>query len=1194
MSKATKTPLQALNNAFRRMPVVVEDINLFIKQLSDYIGNIEEKESEEYAKGQLTQFLNDTFYHNKNKINTKGRIDLAIYEDKTPIVIIECKRPKPNDPDMVTTNNLNAKAFHELILYYLRERIEHNNTNIKHLIATNMYEWFVFDERDFDKIIFGDTNLKKDYETFSRENKNTDHFYKSIAKVYLEKVKPSFNFTYFDLRNYKKYIDKEVDKDEEVKEENRSKIRSLYKFLSPHHLLKQPLANDSNTLNKDFYYELLHLIGLEETKEGTKKIITRKAKKERDEASLIENVIFNIEQTDRLRKLQNPSSLGASYEERLFSVSLELCITWIDRILFLKLLEAQLVRYHGGKNEYRFLNIKTIPDFDALKNVFFSVLAKKPTERNGKWKSLFNNTPYLNSSLFEPTSLEDDILGIESLDSHLELEIFRNTKLLKGNKKASGKLKTIEYIFQFLDAYNFASEGADEEQEDRKALINASVLGLIFEKINGYKDGSFFTPGFITMQMCNETIRRSVVAKFNAKYNWECQNVGDIYNHLKRNSKDILEYNNLINGLKFCDPAVGSGHFLVSTLNEIIAVKNELGILADTTGKILPIQVTVENDELMVLYNDNIFEYTVQKAKHPQSEIQRIQSSLFHEKELIIENCLFGVDINGNSVKICRLRLWIELLKNSYYTKESNYLDLETLPNIDINIKRGNSLIHRFDLSSDLSNVFKQQKFNYQTYRNAVESYKTAPSKKAKEDLLIFIRDIKEQFKTVFYNNDPLVGKLSLLRGQRELLNQDMDLFGKKIRDEKEVAIEKKRLDMSIAQTEQKIQDIKGNIIYRNAFEWRFEFPEVMNKDGYFIGFDGIIGNPPYMIISSESNELPYYNETYKTASGGKTNTYKMFIELGVMLLNNQGHLAYINPNTYLTSSDSLEVRKLLLDKTKLLNIEEFTEKDKVFEEVTQAVTILILRNYNKDNEGFPFKTEKQGVAECIQSDFLLNDKLVFLPINSVISRMKKQNLKFKDIVEGNQGEINVSTKKEFFTSKNTKDNLPLIRGNIVGAYRFVTDNEEFCPVKIDVRKHHKINRVIFQEVSNQYQQRRIKAHLIGSGYLCGHTSNYVYSNNSEIENKYILGLLNSKAIDYYFKYFNTTNHIPIGEIKNIPIPEATKDNQKQVVKIVDKILAKIEKDNDADISDLETELNTIIYSLFSFSNKEIKIIEGK
>jgi type II restriction/modification system DNA methylase subunit YeeA len=132
---------------------------------------------------------------------------------------------------------------------------------------------------------------------------------------------------------------------------------------------------------------------------------------------------------------------------------------------------------------------------------------------------------------------------------------------------------------------------------------------------------------------------------------------------------------------------------LVSALNELIAIKNDLGILVDKFGKKLKdYNIEVQNDELIITdENGELFEYNP-KIK----ESQRIQETLFHEKQTIIENCLFGVDINPNSVKICRLRLWIELLKNAYYKSEN---ELETLPNIDINIKNGNSLINRFGLT---------------------------------------------------------------------------------------------------------------------------------------------------------------------------------------------------------------------------------------------------------------------------------------------------------------------------------------------------------------------------------------------------------------------------------------------------------------------------------------------------------------
>ena len=105
-------------------------------------------------------------------------------------------------------------------------------------------------------------------------------------------------------------------------------------------------------------------------------------------------------------------------------------------------------------------------------------------------------------------------------------------------------------------------------------------------------------------------------------------------------------------------------------------------------------------------------------------ESQRIQETLFHEKQTIIENCLFGVDINPNSVKICRLRLWIELLKNAYYRTNTN--ELETLPNIDINIKCGNSLISRFGLDADLKDALKKSKLSIGAYKNAVKTYRNA------------------------------------------------------------------------------------------------------------------------------------------------------------------------------------------------------------------------------------------------------------------------------------------------------------------------------------------------------------------------------------------------------------------------------------------------------------------------------------
>ena len=204
-----------------------------------------------------------------------------------------------------------------------------------------------------------------------------------------------------------------------------------------------------------------------------------------------------------------------------------------------------------------------------------------------------------------------------------------------------------------MDAYDFASESREVIQEKNRTLINASVLGLIFEKINGYKDGSFYTPGFITEYMCRETIRKAVVQKFNDAKGWDCAD----FAALENKDLDRNEANALINEIRICDPAVGSGHFLVSALNELIAVKSDLGVLQDANGKRLKdYSVSILNDELIVQDEDETpFQYVLQATGKPTPERQRVQKTLFHEKQTIIENCLFGVDINPNSVKICRL-----------------------------------------------------------------------------------------------------------------------------------------------------------------------------------------------------------------------------------------------------------------------------------------------------------------------------------------------------------------------------------------------------------------------------------------------------------------------------------------------------------------------------------------------------------
>ena len=582
--------------------------------------------------------------------------------------------------------------------------------------------------------------------------------------------------------------------------------------------------------------------------------------------------------------------------------------------------------------------IQKIRDFDDLNTLFFQVLARNVHQRTASILKDFEFVPYLNSSLFEVTELESNTIKINSLSQRSELPLFTNSVLINRKEKQQfNSLPTLNYLFAFLDAYNFASEGSEEVQEEAKTLINASVLGLIFEKINGHKDGSVFTPGFITMYMCREAVANSVLTKFNNFYNWNCTSVTDLYNKID----DILQANQLINSITICDPAVGSGHFLVSALNELIRLKYELGILVDSEGKRIKksdYTLSIENDELIVTdAENNLFEYNPLNE-----ESRRIQETLFKEKKIIIENCLFGVDINPNSVKICRLRLWIELLKNAYYTAESDYKQLETLPNIDINIKCGNSLLHRFDLTDSIKSVLKETGISIGQYRNAVNKYKNAQDKAEKWELDSIIAEIKSKLTTEIGAKDPK--KLRLNKRRAELVNLlAPQLFEMSKKEQKDWQKRVDAVKKEIAELESYFEEINSNKIYLGAFEWRIEFPEVLDADGNFIGFDCVIGNPPYIQLQSMGTDADVLERMKYKTYVRTGDIYCLFYEQGMNLLKPNGCLCYITSNKWMRAGYGKELRQYFIAKTNPVLLIDFAGI-KIFDAATVETNILIAK----------------------------------------------------------------------------------------------------------------------------------------------------------------------------------------------------------------------------------------------------------
>ncbi|MBA4408972.1 MAG: type II restriction endonuclease [Odoribacter sp.] len=1040
MKLVTQSPKKALKPFLKQKPLR-SDIDAFkvhLIDLLDKISTIEKRptdESEEHLKNDLRDFLRDTYYKDINAINTKDKKDLVIHLGKSTDsevgVIIEAKRPN-NLNEMVSAENPNKKALHELILYYLDERNKAGNIQLKQLVITNINEWYIIDANQFDKHIYRNTQIQKLYETKINDKKDNPFFYEEIAKI-IQKTDIEIPCIYFDIRDYNTIL-------RNNKKEDDRELSSLFKILSPQHLLKIATPNDSNSLNERFYKELLHIIGLEEAKQGSKNIIRRK-KENRNAASLLETTIDAINTEEVLHRLPDQSAYGTTREERIFNVSLELCITWINRILFLKLLEGQLVTYHQGNKAFCFLNTETIRDFDELFKLFHKVLAVNLGERSEAIKGKYSRVPYLNSSLFEISELEDQTIKINALDDAGLLELI-GTTILKDLKKKADKLPTLDYLFRFLDAYDFASEGTDEVQEDNKTLINASVLGKVFEKINGYKDGSIFTPGFITMYMCKQSIRLAVVEKFNEALSEKGQKLfdkfEDVRNYTSRLFKthEILNANQIINSLRICDPAVGSGHFLVSSLNEMISIKAELGILADAQGNSIGgYEIEIVNDELIITnQNGDILEYKVQNGKPLNKEMQRLQKTLFHEKQQIIENCLFGVDINPNSVKICRLRLWIELLKNAYYKEENNFTELETLPNIDINIKCGNSLVSRFAIDADLSKALRSIKYDIKAYRGFVNDYKNEKNREVKRGLQKIIDTIKGDFRSNI--DDPFRAKIAKARGELDNVMTDLNTkqqWGEKIPKELKEKLDK--VAQKLAKLEAEKETIENNVVYKNAFEWRFEFPEVLNDKGEFEGFDVTIGNPPYIRQEEIKDQKSYLRDNYNTYSG-TADLYVFFVERGFQILKPKGHFSFIMPNKWMQAGYGKSLRSFLL-KNRLLSVIDFGDLqvfggvttypcilDAIKEKSNSTFNSIMVKTlqFDKEFEGYVnSNTNKMSLSDLSDENWVISSGLEQM----ILSRLKPLSISLSDYISGSSYRgILTGLTEAFLINSETKERL--------------------------------------------------------------------------------------------------------------------------------------------------------------------------
>ncbi len=1171
MIRFARTPLKDFIKKHNPQTPTTETIENFEKEINSLLENAKRQDDEEFQKNEINKFFLKTYSYD---CNTYEKVDSAIYVNKEVRVLIEVKALDNKTEFPKNRENPLSKAFCQMVFYFLKE-IENNNS-LKHAIICNAHEFFLFDCKDL---------------LFLRDDKRIKDFYKKCAQK--EGTDPSTKRFYSDLEEYlKKDFKGELPYTHFNLSDDFKELPLIYQVLSQEVLLKQRKTLDANTLNKDFYEELLYILGLEEQNDKGKILI---------KPSHTKNSLSD--------------ALKEQYKDLDDKEVMALLIAWNNRILFLRLLESLLNSFEHLKS---FLTIENFKDFNALNTLFFEVLAKKNSERFPEIKEdkILQKIPYLNSSLFDKTPLELKGYEIKLLDNK-KLEIYKNSVLKKHeNYQEKKELPLLEYFFKFLRLYKFTTtpkDIKDNTDTSESRLINPSVLGLVFEKLNGYKEGSFYTPSFITSYMCKESITPIVLDKFNQTYKIECENLKELKNYLKNSYKEDKrkEYLQLLLTLRVCDPAVGSGHFLVSALNEMVLIAYELGLIAS-----LPLDATLEleNDEIIIhTPEDKIFNYTIPlRENDPHHQIQK---ELFELKKDIIENCLFGVDINPNSCEITKLRLWIELLKYSYYIfeKGKNTNALETLPNIDINIKCANSLISRFNLNDDLKKI-PNIKQKIQEYKDLVAQYKDPnplyPLNKA--DLINKIQDLKNTFSLTLkdpktkaelekaiekhikkYNFFALDDK-SLLDGLNYFIPSLFGTLKLSPKEEEEAFASYGR----IRALRKKLDDALSGGEYHNAFEWRFEFPEVLDDEGDFLGFDCIIGNPPYIdyrkIDEKTKIFLSKFSSVYKKSKEGSIFVY--FIERASKLIIKHGLISFINPIAYLCKPTDHGIRDYIDKNLKITMLIDLSNI-KIFESASTYTCINIFKRENKKNEILFLRSDDLNELSSNKDDFLkipdvnIEHISIFLdPISRHIAERFKTQL-------GDFCKIFCGLSKTGFRSDvintNSEKSVYFLESSDIYRYYVNDFGKKFLKRIDDYFSQEK--QEIFEQQDIIFMTRmtnQIRCVVVPLG---------VYG-DFRIDRFLILGVLNSKLMTYFYKKKFFPTHMQGGafgfdtlSIETLPFPQITEKNQELADKITDgakQILALKEKDPKANTQGLEKEIDALVYQLYNLTDEEIKIIE--
>ena len=851
--------------------------------------------------------------------------------------------------------------------------------------------------------------------------------------------------------------------------------------------------------------------------------------------------------------------------------------------------------------------------------------------------------PFLNGGLFEPLGNYD----WKNTNIALPNELFSNNFETKQGDKGTG-------VLDIFDRFNFTVK--EDEPLDKEVAIDPELLGRLYEKFNAITSdnfseylqiiksgkkgeetkfnkqyGVYYTPPEIVQYMCRESLINYLASKFEGKINKsDFEKLVNNASQILENEKTAIikeqeikqgkiektdykfktplsirsyakEIDEALAKIKVCDPAVGSGAFPIGMMNQIVNIRELLSVLLKTS------------------------------------------KSRYDLKLECIENSLYGVDIDPGAVEICKLRFWLSLVV------EEERLDIKPLPNLDYKVMQGNSLLEEYegiklfdksllysqlpdeteieDLKQHKSKIekqlleFYQQNPRWMNDKKIEKPEKLLALEKEHERIVLVLKD-KEKFKTLDSQIPNLFGEekrsKKIWEKLKELQHKYFSTF-----DESKLLIKKeienltwKLIEETLVENNQEskvseIQKIKESG-KKPFFIWELNFPEVFANNNKPSGFDIVIANPPYVdyrkIDSATKSGLLRYKSSQKTRMG---NLYIYFIELGVGISGQLGTVCYINPHQFLTSDSTLGLREFLIKHTSILRIVDLSDL-KIFESASVYTSINFFTPHiiekNKIQIIRPTTIDELDLVEFnLDQDKISRDPNLMIILNKDLELLEKVEANAKKLgsfctifVGSSSTGLRRISEKEFIRLGNKRNKFcSFIQSSNVQRYFFERKNTQYVAKNGYPREVKE--RFLKEKIILARMTKDIRASYSNVEEYAGKVNILV---DFKINPKYILGLLNSRLINFWYKSKFESRHLAGGylgfdipSVKSIPIK--TSNLQQSISNLVDKILA-ITKNDDylqnpakqTKVREYEKQIDQMVYRLYGLTSEEIGVVE--